>query len=232
MLIISKPSPHYRWEREAPIDTLVIHYISAVNILPDDPFNIDEIIKLLTEPIPIGNDKSVKVSAHYLIGRDGIVYKIVDEERVAWHAGKSSLRGRSIRNSVNDFSIGIEMVGGKWIGFTNKQYDSLSNLTKNAILMRNEIPKENIVGHEDVSPGRKFDPGKHFDWDRYLNTVFEEHEKNEEKLTRNKEKIVDQIITEGGEEEVKIENNITEGKEDSVLMTIINAILSLFKGKK
>ena len=150
------------WRSE--IDTLVLHYISAVNLDRVDPFNQDLIINIF---------KDYKISAHYLIQRDGETYKLVPDLDTAWHAGKSNLRGRSIRGSCNDFSIGIELVGGKWIDFTEQQYDSLIFLTKR---LRNlhTIPFENIVGHENIAPGRKFDPGPHFDWKRYMDLLHQD----------------------------------------------------------
>ena len=82
MNIIEKPSPHFRATRKAEVDTLVIHYISAINIDKNDPFNVDQCLKFLTEPIPIGNGKSVKVSAHYMIDREGKIYRLVNMNTV------------------------------------------------------------------------------------------------------------------------------------------------------
>jgi len=171
MKIIESPSPHFRPGRRADIDTIVVHYISAVNINPDDPFNLEQILDLLRKPIQYkaddGQVNSVRVSAHYLISRQGEIYKLVDEQNVAWHAGVSSLRGRQIGNSCNDFSIGIELMGGKNFDYTDEQYQALIELIRD-IRTRYRIAKENIVGHDFIAPGRKEDPGPHFDWDRVL----------------------------------------------------------------
>ena len=115
MVISTKySSPHFRAIRRAEVDTVVMHYISAVNLDKDDPFNEEKIADLLTKPIPVGDGKSVKVSAHYLVSREGEVFRLVDEKYVAWHAGKSKLPdGTNIKGSCNDFSIGIEVMGGK-----------------------------------------------------------------------------------------------------------------------
>ena len=40
--IIESPSTHFRKTRKAPIDTLVIHYMSAINIDKNDPFNVEK----------------------------------------------------------------------------------------------------------------------------------------------------------------------------------------------
>ncbi|HRZ33105.1 MAG TPA: N-acetylmuramoyl-L-alanine amidase [Flavobacterium sp.] len=47
------------------------------------------------------------VSTHYLIGRKGEIYKLVEEKNTAYHAGKSSLPDGNRR--VNECSIGIEL---------------------------------------------------------------------------------------------------------------------------
>ena len=47
-----------------------------------------------------------KVSAHYFLDRKGNIIKLVDENKVAWHAGKS--KWKNIKN-LNNYSIGIEV---------------------------------------------------------------------------------------------------------------------------
>jgi len=51
-------------------------------------------------------DPASKVSAHFVVGRDGSITQMVDCDRSAWHAGKSNWRGRE---NCNGFSIGIEI---------------------------------------------------------------------------------------------------------------------------
>ena len=46
---------------------------------------------------------SREVSAHYLIGRDGTIYYLVDELNRAWHAGRSYWGGNTDMNSVAPF---------------------------------------------------------------------------------------------------------------------------------
>jgi AmpD protein len=171
MNVIESPSSHFRQGRRADIDTIVVHYISAVGISPADPFNLEQILDLLRKPIEKPADggelKSVRVSAHYLITRQGEIHKLVDEQNVAWHAGISSLRGRQIDNSCNEFSIGIELMGGKNFDYTDEEYQALIELIRD-IRTRYRIAEENIVGHDFIAPGRKEDPGPHFDWNRVL----------------------------------------------------------------
>tara|TARA_Y100001970_G_C13934968_1_gene700213 strand:+ start:16 stop:738 length:723 start_codon:yes stop_codon:yes gene_type:complete len=106
-----------------------------------------------------------KVSCHYLINRKGSVIKLVNENRVAWHAGKS--RWKNYRN-LNKNSIGIELVNkGHNFGyqkFTNLQ---IKNLTKLCLRLKKKysIKTCNILGHSDIAPLRKKDPGELFPWD-------------------------------------------------------------------
>jgi N-acetylmuramoyl-L-alanine amidase len=107
-----------------------------------------------------------RVSAHYLIAEDGAVWRLVDEDRRAWHAGVSSWRGR---DDVNGASIGIELVNpGHEFGyrrFPEAQMAALEALCRD-ILARHAIPARHVLGHSDVAPQRKQDPGELFDWPR------------------------------------------------------------------
>lgn len=44
--------------------------------------DVERALRTLTDP-------AREVSSHYLIGRDGTLYQLVDENRRAWHAGAS-----------------------------------------------------------------------------------------------------------------------------------------------
>lgn len=188
-------SPHFSRNRKMKVDTIVIHYISAVNIDPEDPFNVEGVLDLLTKPIPVGGGKSVKVSAHYAIDRNGNIYELIDPNNVAWHAGRSKMPdGRSYRNSCNEFSIGIELFGGKWIDFTDAQYEALVGLTRYIKSIGAKNVDWEIVGHDTIAPGRKVDPGPRFDWNRYLGDLkksekpeeLEPHEKDDVEIESRK----------------------------------------------
>ncbi len=111
-------------------------------------------------------DADARVSAHYLIGEDGALYRLVDEAMRAWHAGESAWRGEA---NINDRSIGIELVNpGHEFGyraFPDPQMTVLIDLGRD-ILARHPIPPANVLGHSDVAPTRKQDPGELFDWRR------------------------------------------------------------------
>ena len=110
-------------------------------------------------------NSKAKVSCHFLINQNGKVYRMVRENRIAWHAGKSCWG--EFKN-LNRNSIGIELVNkGHKYGYENfkkKQLLSLIKICKN-LIRKYKIKKKNIVGHSDISPLRKIDPGEKFPWE-------------------------------------------------------------------
>ncbi len=110
-----------------------------------------------------------KVSCHYLINRSGKIFKMVKEENIAWHAGKS-MWGKY--KNLNENSIGIELVNkGHQFGYQNytkKQINKLVLLCK-YLIKKYKINKRLILGHSDIAPLRKIDPGEKFPW-KYLSS--------------------------------------------------------------
>ena len=109
------------------------------------------------------NPKS-KVSCHYLIDRNGAIFRMVEDNKIAWHAGKSKWKNTK---NLNKYSIGIEIQNkGHFIqiqNFPKKQIFSLIKLIKK-LMKKYKIKKENILGHSDIAPLRKIDPGEKFPW--------------------------------------------------------------------
>ncbi len=103
-----------------------------------------------------------EVSAHYLVGGDGKVFRMVREDKRAWHAGAGSWAGRG---DVNSRSIGIELDNDGTSGFTEPLMATLEILLAD-ILDRHALPPRAVIGHSDMAPDRKRDPGRHFDWRR------------------------------------------------------------------
>lgn len=103
-----------------------------------------------------------KVSAHYLIDRDGSIVQLVSESDRAWHAGLSWWGGIS---DVNSTSIGIELDNTGSEPFADAQIDALLALLTD-IRQRYPIPTANFIGHADVAPTRKDDPSMLFPWAR------------------------------------------------------------------
>lgn len=167
------PSPHHN-ERPAgeAVSLLVIHNIS----LPPGEFgggHVQSFFQGQLDPALhpyFAEIAPLKVSAHFLIERDGVITQFVSCCQRAWHAGRSAYAGRS---ECNDYSIGIELEGTDELAFSAAQYDALKRLTK--VLQRAfpAITPYRITGHEFIAPGRKTDPGPGFDWQRYLCSVTE-----------------------------------------------------------
>lgn len=103
---------------------------------------------------------SRKVSANYLVCRDGSVYKLVDEHYRAWQAGVS--RWGSFHN-INSISLGIELDNTGAEPFTGKQIASLLVILE-SIRSRYHIAQGNFIAHADVAPTRRKDPGVWFPW--------------------------------------------------------------------
>lgn len=141
---IDYPSPNFG-DRRLPVDMIVIHYTEMTDTA--------KTLAHLSNP-------DAEVSSHYLIDYDGTIYRLVDEEKRAWHAGVSRWQGVA---DVNSRSIGIEIMNDGKKPYTPAQMNALAALCHD-IKSRHVIKPENIVGHSDVAPVRKIDPGPHFDW--------------------------------------------------------------------
>lgn len=158
------PSPNFEARPAGAVPTLiVVHNIS----LPPDTFGGPEIADLFLDRLDCDAHpyfdqhlRGVRVSAHFVIHRDGALEQFVSCDERAWHAGVSSFFGRE---RCNDFSIGIELEGSDTTAFESAQYATLAALVK-ALTAR--YPVEALAGHSDIAPGRKTDPGPHFDWMR------------------------------------------------------------------
>ncbi|MDT7838071.1 N-acetylmuramoyl-L-alanine amidase [Aquabacterium sp. OR-4] len=112
------------------------------------------------------------VSAHYLLSDENPprVYRLVDENRRAWHAGASHWAGSS---NLNSASIGIEIVNAgaeknadgsqRFTPYPEAQMDLMLALVRD-IVARHQIKPERVLGHSDIAPQRKIDPGPLFPW--------------------------------------------------------------------
>ena len=107
-----------------------------------------------------------KVSSHLLINQKGKIYQLVENNRIAWHAGDSCW-GKY--KNLNKNSIGIELVNkGHKFGYTAFKKKQLSSLIRvcNELIKKYKIKKKNVVGHSDIAPTRKVDPGEKFPWEK------------------------------------------------------------------
>lgn len=161
--------------------TLIVLHDTADRLRPDDT-------------ISWFKDPKSKVSAHFVVARDGSVTQMVPCDRAAWHAGKSSWKGRS---GCNNFAIGIEIdnpgklarVGDHAVAWFGDKYPltqcvelSTKAHGKGWWLRYTEAQLEtvreliqallaayptitDVAAHWEISPGRKVDTGPHFPLD-------------------------------------------------------------------
>ncbi len=150
LTIIDAPSPNFDARTKVP-DMIVLHYTGMQTG--------EAALARLCDP-------EARVSSHYLVEEDGRVFRLVAEERRAWHAGVSFWKGEE---GVNHASIGIEIVNpGHEFGyraFPESQVAAVIALVAD-IRTRWEIEDSRIIGHSDVAPARKQDPGELFPWKR------------------------------------------------------------------
>ena len=149
-LIYNFKSPNFdRRKPKSKIKYIILHYTAMGSIR--------ETIEHLC------NKKSM-VSCHYLISKKGKIYRLVNDEKRAWHAGKSNWKNVK---DINSHSLGIELQNtGHLLKFENYgkyQIDGLILLLK-ILKKKYNIGKSSILGHSDVAPLRKIDPGEKFPW--------------------------------------------------------------------
>lgn len=152
MDIIYRASPNFGERPEGQgVEHIVLHYTGM-------PTAESAILHLC-------NEESM-VSSHYVVDEAGQIFKLVEEDKRAWHAGTAYWRGE---RDLNSTSIGIEIVNpGHEHGyrdFPEPQMLAVEQLCED-ILSRHPILAKNVVAHSDIAPSRKLDPGELFDWRR------------------------------------------------------------------
>lgn len=144
-------------------DLIVVHCIA----LPPGEFGgpwIDQLFCNCLDPAEHDYFKEIhdlKVSAHFLIDREGGLTQYVPVNQRAWHAGASVYAGRE---ACNDFSVGIELEGDEVSEYTESQYMVLAAVINTLRAAVDSLRDAPVVGHSDIAPGRKTDPGTAFDW--------------------------------------------------------------------
>lgn len=153
------PSPNFTTGRRRPISAVIVHYTGSISI---------------EGTISWFQQKASKVSAHYVVGRDGRVVQMVHDGDTGWHAGRSAMHPAlpdgdpKKESNVNDFALGIELVGTNDSGFTDTQMASFYSLLE-VLVARYRIVPERVVGHSTIAPGRKIDPEGYqgqFNWQK------------------------------------------------------------------
>ena len=152
---------------DAVVRLLVVHNIS----LPPGQFGGEAIVQLFTNTLDLAAHpyyetlRDLKVSAHFLVRREGELIQLVPCAKRAWHAGPSSWRGRE---RCNDFSVGVELEGADDRAYSDRQYARLAELLA---ALRRRYPIVDVVGHIDIALGRKTDPGPAFDWGHFRESL-------------------------------------------------------------
>ncbi len=135
------------------IDFLVLHHIQANSAQH-----------------AISQLKEHQVSSHFLIDENGEIYELVDENDIAYHAGKSYWRGV---DGLNSTSIGIEFINSQPFSQKFKKAQMLAGVELCRYLIEKyKIEPQNVVGHSDIAYfadengllDRKQDPSHLFDW--------------------------------------------------------------------
>lgn len=164
---VASPNADARPEEE--VSLIVVHAIS----LPPGEFGGEAIESLFTNRLDaaahpfFAEIAELRVSAHFLIRRDGECVQFVDTARRAWHAGRSrwwDARCDRRRHALNDFSVGIELEGDDHTPFTRAQYATLAALTGWLMARYAALDTTCITSHANIAPLRKTDPGPAFDW--------------------------------------------------------------------
>lgn len=166
-------------------DTIIIHYTAGSSGKSS--------IQTLCDP------KS-KASAHVVVDKDGTITQLVPFNTVAWHAGRSSYKGRT---GFNNYSIGIEIDNAgpltktgtgysSWFGRRYPESDVIEAVHRNGTkpeywhryeeeqitavqalceALVDSYPISSILGHEEIAPKRKQDPGPAFPLDHMRDRV-------------------------------------------------------------
>ena len=138
------PSPNFNQRPSgAIVDTIVVHSTAQ--------HSLENTVKVFQDPLS-------RVSAHFVVGKDGTIVQMVPLTERAWHAGVSEFHGVP---GVNDYSIGIEIsnLNNGEDPYTDQQYKAIADIIRRCRMHYN-IPDSRVVSHADVAlpPGRKNDP--------------------------------------------------------------------------
>ena len=111
----------------------------------------DFIILHTTESLKKGALRKVRANGetHYFVERDGHVYRIIRNTKIAFHAGRSMWDGKT---NLDNYSIGIEMAGYHNGDITQAQYKALKELLSQLQAIYS-IPDERVLTHSMIAYG-------------------------------------------------------------------------------
>lgn len=144
----------YRVTQNRCVEVIVVH--STYNIQSDDKYNIDLVLKQFSY---------YNVSSHYIIDREGIAYRLVDEKNIAFHAGKSRIPDGKM--GVNQLSIGIELINSHTDSPTELQIQTLAKLVTE---IKSRYNIKFVLRHSDIAPTRKTDPWN-MNWEDFISKI-------------------------------------------------------------
>lgn len=142
---VERPSPNQSDRNGEAVQFLILHYTAMATA--------EAAIERLCDP-------AAQVSSHYVIDEQGVIYRLVPEDKKAWHAGVSYWDGSA---DLNFTSVGIEIANPGNVPFPKAQMDAVIALSRD-IVNRHNIRAFYVIGHSDIAPDRKPDPGPLFDW--------------------------------------------------------------------
>ena len=145
---LSHPSPNFGARRDGAVPRLIVIHYTAMT-------SAEAALERLCDP-------EAEVSCHWLVGADGSLSSLVEEEMRAWHAGMGGWRDCT---DINSASIGVELDNDGASPFPEAQMAALERLL-GEIMERWSIPPAGVLGHSDTAFTRKSDPGPRFDWRR------------------------------------------------------------------
>ncbi len=143
MTIIPRPSPNQFAAKSRSIRYVVVHATAGATA--------EGAISWMCRP-------ETKRSCHYLVDKDGTVYRLVDDCLVAYHAGSPALWNGE--TEINLHSIGIELVNlndGRDV-YPERQVNALTELVRQLMKTYGVLPV-NVVRHLDVSGPEVRKPG-------------------------------------------------------------------------
>ena len=184
---VQPPSPQQP-EQTAPAEvpqptaTAVIDPLSRIDWVPSPNYGrrtakVDTVVLHVTEDTLAGALKwfqstASRVSAHYMVGRNGRIVQVVKEDQVAYHAGvvTAGPGTRWYGTNPNYYSIGIEIESLQSFktpaDMPDAQRQAVFALVQD-IVTRYKIPidRQHLAAHSEISPGYRSDPGPGFPWD-------------------------------------------------------------------
>lgn len=149
------PSPNYWSGRKGRRIIAIVNHITA-GLMPGT-------LSWLCNP-------GARVSAHYLVAKNGRLYQMVKDENTAWHAGIVNKPTWSLYDGSNPnyYTIGIEHEALAGQSLTEAQYQATLELHR-LLVQKHSITIDNnhIIGHCQLDTvTRQNDPGTGFPWDR------------------------------------------------------------------